>query len=72
MPEFLAAIVGRKTTIAEGFERHAAHQSMTTYLLDWEQAHARLGRRIAELRQLRDDRRAASAAGTWPPERATS
>lgn len=45
---------------------HAAHQSMTVYLTDWERAYARLGRQIEVLRQARDERKEAKEAGTWP------
>jgi hypothetical protein len=62
MPEYLAAIVGRKTMMSNCYKAAAAHWDMTVYLEDWEQAHAILGRRIAVLRRLRDDRRAAVAA----------
>lgn len=66
MPEFLAAKVDRATQVPERYKASAAHQSMTVYLEDWEQAHAILGRRLAKLRQLRDDRRGAAERGEWP------
>lgn len=65
-PEQLAAVVAHRTEISGGYLAHAAHQSMTVYLDDWEQAHRRLTRRIEMLRQARDERKAATEAGLWP------
>lgn len=67
MPEFLAAVVGRKTILNdELYLRHAAHQSMTVYLEDWEQAYRHLGRAIEALRVARDQRKSDTEAGRWP------
>ena len=66
MPEFLAAVVGRKTTLDDRYLTHAAYQSMDVYLEDWEQAHRRLGMAIALLRAERDARRDAAERGEWP------
>lgn len=67
--DMLGAMVERRTTIGDGYRKHAAHQSMSVYLADWEQALARLTRQVEELRRLRDERIAEVEAGTWPPPR---
>ena len=66
MPAELRAAVAAATTIGSGYREHAAHESMTWYLEDWEEAHARLGRQIEALRALRDERREAKESGRWP------
>ena len=66
MPELIAAVVGRKTTLEGRYLSHAAYQSMDVILEDWEQAHARLGRQIEILREVRGARRDAAERGEWP------
>lgn len=51
---------------APGYAEHAAHESMTAYLEDWEKAATRLNNAIARLREMRDERLAAEEAGEWP------
>lgn len=63
----LAATVRHRTVIRDGYRRHASHESMTAYLVDWQRARDRLDRQIAALTELRDERRAASERGDWPP-----
>lgn len=67
MPDELAAIVAKRTTLDEAYKMHAAHQSMTIYLTDWEEAHAMLGRRIERLRLWRDVRLGEAERRAWPP-----
>lgn len=69
MPDLLASVVARRTQLDDRYLAHAAHQSMTAYVKDWEEAYARLGRQLDALRAQRDERKAAKAAGTWPPKR---
>lgn len=65
--DFLTSVVRRRTVIGERYARHAAHQSMTTYLDDWIRAYQILGRRITELEMLRDRRKEEAESGAWPP-----
>jgi hypothetical protein len=66
MPDFLAAVVSRKTALGDRYLAHAAHQSMTVYLEDWEQAYRLLGTAIERLRAAGDERREAANDGRWP------
>jgi hypothetical protein len=67
MPDLLRLTVRTRTTLGPGYQRNAAHQSMSAFLADWEEAHALLGMRIETLRILRDQRIVEVAAGEWPP-----
>lgn len=64
----LASSVRKATTLRKGFRRHAAYQAMDVVLADWQAAHERLGRAIAELQALRDERAAQVERGEWPPK----
>lgn len=65
-PIELLAWVQSGTTLPKRYLDHASHRSMTAYLEDWERAYARLGGQIRALREARDERLAATEAGTWP------
>lgn len=67
MPELLHNRALNATTIENRYVEHAAHQSMTVYLDDWERAYARLGNQIEALRGIRDARKKATEQGDWPP-----
>lgn len=69
MPELLSYQVRKGSTLREGFRRNAAYQAMDVYLADRQAAHERLGRAIAELQALRDERAAQVERGEWPPSR---
>lgn len=62
----LEAMVLRRTRLTDGYREHAALQSMDAYLHDWREAHIALGRRIAELEDLRRIRQQQIMAGAWP------
>lgn len=66
MPDELHATVRARTDLPDLYRRSAAHQSMSHYLADWEKAYEVLGRRIAVLRSLRDERQAEQSSGVWP------
>lgn len=66
MPETVSKRVARATRIESRFIAHAAHQAMSAYLDDWEEAYLLLGRKIGDLRTLRDRRLQETAEGRWP------
>lgn len=65
-PDLLASTVLARTKLPSRYLDHAAHQGMTVYLADWEEAHRRLGEAIEQLRAARDERRSATDEGRWP------
>lgn len=69
--EKLASQVFIRTSIPNGYRAHAAHQSMTVYLEDWERALERLSAQVEVLRALRDARIVEAESGSWPTERTT-
>jgi hypothetical protein len=65
---FVHSVVCERTTIGDRYRASAAWQSMDAYLVDWKMAYERLGRQIAELEAMRDQRKADKEAGVWPPD----
>ncbi len=70
MPERLYNNVRARTTLEDGYRKHAAPESMGYYLQDWKAAHLRLGRQIEALQAMLDARESEKATGNWPPQEA--
>jgi hypothetical protein len=64
--EMLASTVRHKTTISDGYRKHAGYQSMEAYATDWRVALRRLERQVLELEEMARQRKVEQENGDWP------
>ncbi len=69
MPDKLYHTVRARTDLPEGYQTHAAPESMDVFLQDWRAAYLRLGSQIEALEQMTEQRTAEKASGNWPEAR---
>lgn len=67
MLDLLYSRVRKATGIHARYRAHASYRSMDVFLDDWQATYDLLGRRIATLQILRDERKREVEAGEWPP-----